>query len=382
MKITYIITRADHYGGAQVHVRDLSKWMKGHAQEVSAIGGWTGILSDSLKENGVIFYQASALNRAINPFRDIVAFFQIRKILKQIDPDIVSCHSSKAGMVGRMAAWSLGIPAIFTAHGWAFTDGIHPVKKALFRWIEWFSAFFGQHIITVSRYDKVLALKYKVAKANKMTVVHNGKPDRPYMKIQKNNKVPQLSMVARFSPQKDHTTLLNALGGLADKDWHLNLIGDGDDTDYRALVMAVGIKDKVTFHGQRHDVPDFLDTQDIYLLISNWEGFPRSIVEAMRAGLPVITTRTAGAPEAVDQFRTGYVVPEKNPMALRRAINVLISDPLRCQTMGEVGRKRYEKSFTFDQMAYKTLNVYENVLGKELSIPPAVQEYGFQKFAP
>jgi len=93
----------------------------------------------------------------------------------------------------------------------------------------------------------------------------------------------------------------------------------------------------------------------------------------MRAGLPVITTRTAGAPEAVEQFRTGYVVPERTPKTLERAINILISDPLRCQTMGEVGRRRYEKNFTFEKMAYKTLNVYENVLDLEPSEHPLSQ---------
>lgn len=374
MKITYIVTRADHYGGAQIHIRDLSKWMHNHGHDVTVIGGWMGVLSDEVIANGVKFRQAPSLNRTIHPIKDIKAFFQIRKILKETQPDIVSCHSSKAGLVGRIAAWTLGIKSIFTAHGWAFTDGIQPIKKQIFRFIEWFSAFFGNHIITVSRYDKVLALQYGVAKSKQMTVVHNGKPMRPYERRDNTNKTPQLCMVARFSDQKDHTTLLNALGGLKDKDWHLNLIGDGDNTDYQALAIALDIQDKVTFHGQRHDVPDFLDTQDVYMLISHWEGFPRSIVEAMRSGLPVITTRTAGSPEAVDQFRSGYVVPERNPKSLERAINMLISDPLRRETMGENGRKRYERYFTFDKMAYKTLNVYETVLGKERTEHPSSQE--------
>ena len=373
MKIVYIVTRADHFGGAQIHIRDMSKWMTEKGHDVTVIGGWTGILSDQIKENGVKFRIASQLFRSIHPIKDLTAFFQVRSILKDIKPDIVSCHSSKAGMIGRMAAWSLGIKSIFTAHGWAFTEGIHPLKALMFRWIEWFCAFFGDHIITVSRYDKILALKHGVAKSKNMTVVHNGKPNRPYIKNRDFNDTPQLCMVARFSDQKDHTTLLNALGALKDKKWHLNLVGDGEDNDYRALAIALDIQNKVTFHGQRHDVPDFLDTQDIYLLISHWEGFPRSIVEAMRAGLPVITTRTAGAPEAVEQFRTGYVVPERTPKTLERAINILISDPLRCQTMGEVGRRRYEKNFTFEKMAYKTLNVYENVLDLEPSEHPLSQ---------
>jgi len=369
MKIVYIITRADHYGGAQIHIRDLSKWMKNHSQDITVIGGWKGILSDAVEKNGIRFRQAKDLHRSIHPFRDIKAFFQVRKILKELKPDIVSCHSSKAGMIGRLAARSLGIKSVFTAHGWAFTDGVSKFQTFLFRWIEWFCAFFGNHIITVSRYDKYLALRHAITKSKNMTVIHNGKPYLPVANHHDND-IPQLCMVARFSPQKDHTTLLNALAGLKDKKWHLNLIGDGDNKTYIALAIALGISNKITFHGQRSDVPEFLETQDIYLLISHWEGFPRSIVEAMRASMPVITTRTAGSPEAVEQFRSGYVIPQCHPKALERAINMLITDPVRRNTMGEFGRKRYEKYFTFDEMAYRTLNVYESVLKKEKTKQP------------
>ena len=371
MKIVYIITRADEYGGAQVHVRDLSKWMRNHGHEVHVIGGQYGIVSKDIEENDVIFHEAPALIRHIHPIKDLKAFFEVRKILKNINPDIVSCHSSKAGLIGRIVARTMRKKAVFTAHGWAFTEGVSWKKKYIFRALEWFMAFIGNHIITVSRFDKIIALQYGVTRAKNMTVVHNGMPYRPPPPNAHSNDIPQLCMIARFSEQKDHTTLLNALAMIEkDKDWHLNLVGNGDDAPYRALALSLGIEKKVTFHGQRTDVPDFLETQDIYLLISHWEGFPRSIIEAMRASLPVITTKTAGSPESVDQFRTGYVVPEKDPYKLYRAVNLLISDPLRCATMGEFGRKRYEKHFTFDEMAYKTLNVYETVLGQEPSKQP------------
>lgn len=374
MKIAYLITRANIYGGAQVHVRDLSKWMKDHGHDVYVIGGKKGIVSDKIESQGVRYYEAISLERSINPFKDIFAFFQVRKILKEIKPDILSCHSSKAGLVGRLAARSLGIKTIFTAHGWSFTEGVSKIQSFLFRWLEWFCAFFGDHIITVSRYDKYLALKQGVANSKSMTIIHNGMPYTPPCSDKAINQILQLCMIARFSDQKDHKTLLLALSGLQHKEWHLNLVGDGDDAPYREMVKLLKIDHKVTFHGQRTDVSEFLETQDVYLLISHWEGFPRSIIEAMRASLPVITTRTAGSPEAVVQFKSGYIVPERHAKSLERAINMLISDPLRRTTMGEVGRKRYEKLFTFDEMAYKTLNVYETVLGIELSIHPQTQE--------
>ena len=303
-----------------------------------------------------------------------MAFLEIRRILKDIQPDIVSCHSSKAGFVGRLAAKSLGVKSIFTAHGWAFTDGVKTGKKVIYRCAERLSALLGDHVIAVSHFDKALALLHRIAKPNAITVIHNGMLYRACAP-RAQNKVPQLCMVARFSEQKDHSTLLNTLSDMQDKRWHLNLIGSGDDSFLRADAERRGLIDRVTFHGQRDDVPEFLETQDIFLLISNWEGFPRSIIEAMRAGLPVITTRTAGIPEAVRPFQTGYIVPQANPRTLKRAINILLLDPERRQLMGANGRKDYEAHFTFDLMAQRTLNVYQSVLEKELTTQPVSQEH-------
>ena len=365
MRIAYILTRADEYGGAQIHVRDLSKWMKDRGHDVTVIAGRPGIVSNAIRANGVRFIEAPSLDRSIHPLKDVFAFFQLRRILKDIDPDVVSCHSSKAGILGRMCAAFLGKKSIFTAHGWAFTEGISTKRRLVFQLIEKICRRFGDHIIAVSHFDKQIALDKGIADERDITVIHNGMPFRPAIQneTKPDNAPVKLCMVARFSPQKDHVTLLNALGMIKDHNWHLNLIGGGDDTDSRALVIALDIADKVTFHGQRQDVPDFLETQDVYLLISHWEGFPRSILEAMRANLPVITTRTAGSPEAVTQFETGYVVPEHDPFKLSRAINLLVKDALRRQAMGQKGRHHYEKHFTFDTMAEKTLSVYQNVLG-------------------
>ena len=382
MRIVYITTLTDHYGGAQVHVRDLSKWMLDHGHEPHVLAGKPGIVSDAIKESGVAFHEIKSLNRTIHPIYDLKAFLQTRRILKKLKPDIVSCHSSKAGIIGRLAARSLGTKVIFTAHGWSFTEGISTQKQILFKWAEKICAYFGNHIITVSRFDKFLALQNNISHSDNITAIHNGMPYTPPLLDKPYNPTPQLLMVARYSEQKDHTTLINALGQLANDDWHLNLIGSGDDAPYRAMAKSFDIEDKITFHGQRTDVPEFLKTQDVFLLVSHWEGFPRSIIEAMRASLPVITTRTAGSPESVSQFQSGYIVPERDPKSLAKTISTLISDPLYRQTMGEMGRKRYDHFFTFDIMAYNTLNIYETVLGTEISAPPALQKYAPKPIAP
>lgn len=371
--VTYIMTLADHYGGVQIHVRDMARWMGDQGHCVHVLSGKPGIVSDAIIRNGGEFHDIPHMDRFIRLRDDWRAFWEIRRRLKQIKPDLVSCHSSKAGVIGRIATWSLGIPVIFTAHGWSFTEGISAKRRRVFAMIERFCSLFGKHTITVSEYDRLLALRHRVCDPRAIRAIHNGMPDRPSVTRLSDNNIPQLVMIARFSKQKDHETLLHALSLIKDQAWHLNLVGSGDDLAVRALVHHLDLIDKITFHGQRTDIDAYLNTQDIFILSSHWEGFPRSILEAMRAGLPVITTNIAGCAESVIHGQTGFVTPRRNPEKMADAITQLLQNPKQRITMGRQGRIQYERYFTFDRMARETFTVYQTVLDPALVIHPALQ---------
>lgn len=361
MKIAYLITRMDEYGGAQIHIRDLSLWMQAQGHLVAVLSGAPGVVSEALKREGVGFYAIPRLARAIRPLADARAFWEIRKILKTVRPDILSCHSSKAGILGRLAARSLGIPVIFTAHGWAFTTGVPARQARLYRWIEKIAGRFSDRIIAVSDYDRALALHANIVPPDKIVTIHNGMPDimEPVSGV-KNAAPVRLLMVARFGPQKDHETLVRALSGLRDLAWHLNLIGGGDDKAIRTLVAQTGLADRVTFYGEQDSraVSDRMARSDIYLLISRWEGFPRSILEAMRAGLPVVASDVGGVKEAVHEGRTGNLVPPGDSNALRNALIPLITGDLLRSKTGRAGRTVFVEEFPFIRMAEETLAVY------------------------
>ncbi len=365
MKIAYLITRMDEYGGAQVHIRDLSTWLKSKGHEPVVLSGSPGRVSDFLEHMGVAYTEIEDLVRPIQLLQDWKAFFQIREALKKHQPDILSCHSSKAGLLGRLAARSLGIPVVFTAHGWAFTEGVPSAKRALYKLIEKIGGWFSHHIITVSEYDRNLALRSRVGRAEKMTTIHNGMPERPVVqeKIIRSEADPaRLIMVARFGPQKDHETLIRALARLKGTDWVLDLVGGGDDSDIRHMVQTAGLDERVNFLGEREDVPELLEKADIYLLISHWEGFPRSILEAMRAGLPVVASDVAGVREAIARGETGYLVPKGDKGALFNVLKTFISDREKQQEMGKKARERFVSNFTFSVMADKTFAVYQQVV--------------------
>jgi glycosyltransferase involved in cell wall biosynthesis len=150
---------------------------------------------------------------------------------------------------------------------------------------------------------------------------------------------------------------------LIDLKWQLELVGDGEGMDgLKEKALELGLDSRIEFSGQQLDVPERMDRADIYLLITNWEGFPRSIIEAMRAGIPVISSNVGGCNESVSDGKTGYLVPRGNSEALRERIRELILDQKLCDQMGIAGRACYESEFTFRKMYEKTVAVYREII--------------------
>jgi glycosyltransferase involved in cell wall biosynthesis len=168
-------------------------------------------------------------------------------------------------------------------------------------------------------------------------------------------------MVARFDRQKDHLTLIKAFQNLLGA--QLYLVGDGPKLEeVKSLVKQLGIADRVQFFGYCDKVAEILAQVQIFTLISHWEGFPRSIIEAMRAGLPVVASNVGGVAEAVVDGVTGYCVPRGDVDLLQNRLSTLIYNAELRSEMGSRGRQRYESEFTFQRMFEQTFQVYEKVL--------------------
>jgi glycosyltransferase involved in cell wall biosynthesis len=363
MRIAYVITRADEIGGAQVHVRDLAIALRQRDHEITVLAGSPGLMSEQLTARGVTFECVPALLRSILPWRDAIAVRQLMASLRRLRPDLVSTHSSKAGWLGRLAARLLGIPVTFTAHGWAFSEGVPAISRHFYAFAEHLAAPLADHIITVSEYDRKLAVARGIAAERKITRIYNGVADLATKSAPRRSGPPRIIMTGRFAPQKDHIGLVRALGHLRDLDWGLDFAGAGaTQTDVAALVGSLKLDDRVNFLGQRHDVPDLLRRTDIYALISHWEGFPYGVIEAMSAGLPVVASDVGGVAEAVEHGVTGFVVPRADERAIAERIAVLLGDPDLRARLGAAGRTRYQEEFRIDVMLERTLGLYEEVV--------------------
>jgi glycosyltransferase involved in cell wall biosynthesis len=340
--------------------------MREQGHEAAVIVGGSGPFTTGLEAQGIPTIILRHLVAPIAPLQDARALAEIRGALKELRPDLLSAHSSKAGILGRLVARSLGVPVVFTAHGWAFTPGIPPLQAALYRRIERMAAPLASRIIAVSEFDRHLALDCGIGSQSQVVTVHNGMPDVAGGLRADPGRVPvRLVMVARFEPQKDHRTLLIALGGLRQHQWELDLIGDGPLLpDMERLCGELRIADQVRFWGQRLDVDARLAEAQICLLITNWEGFPRSILEAMRAGLPVIASQVGGIEESVEDGVTGYLIGRGDVAVLRSRLEQLLLDPELRRRLGAAGRTRYEQQFTLGHTVAKTLAVYHQILAE------------------
>lgn len=363
MRIAYVITKSDLYGGAHVHLLDLATAMRSAGHDVTVLAGGNGPLFDELSRRGITYHRLRHLVRPIRPWQDLRAVGELRRILASISPDIVAAHSSKAGLIGRFVARTLHIPVVFTAHGWSFTDGVAQNARRVYRTLERLAAPWADKIITVSDYDRQLAIVQRVAPEQKLITIHNGVHDVPSaLHAAPAQHPPKIVMVARFDPQKDHELLVRALSELRNLEWSLELIGDGPlRPRVEELSITLGIQDRVHFAGARRDIAARLATAQLFVLTSNWEGLPLTILEAMRAGLPVIASNVGGICEAVRDGINGFLVPRGNVEILKERLIVLMTEPAIRERMGQEGRGLYEAEFTFDRMFEKTLSLYQEL---------------------
>lgn len=373
MRILMIITRGDELGGAQTHVHDLATYLTGAGHTVAVIAGSTGPLTGSLAATGIETFACPELIRNINPAKDLRAVSRITRIIHRFQPDVVAAHSSKAGLVGRLAARRADVPCVFTAHGWAFTEGVPAPRRRIYRTIERLAATLASTIICVSEYDRRIGIAAGIPAARLVTV-HNGVPDVPLVDRSRpgGGGPVRIVMVGGFRAQKDQQTLLRAVHGLGQV--HLDLVGDGPAIDQaRRLVDDLDLTNRVTFLGNRSDVPAVLARAHVFALSTNWEGFPLSTLEAMRSGLPAVVTEVGGVAEAVSDGETGFLVPRGDVSTLHDRLAALVNDPERREAMGRAARLRYESAFTVDRMVGKTLDVYRSVTARAIPVPPACE---------
>jgi len=358
VKILYIVTLAER-GGAQVHLLGLLRgFLKSHQQVLCA--GESGFLTEAASRLGIACHVVPSLVRRLNPMRDVPAVAEVAALVRREKPDLIHAHTAKAGFVGRLAGRITGCPVVFTPHGWSFSGRGGPWQRSVALPLERLAARWSARTIVVSGAERDLAQAAHLGSA--LTVIHNGLEESSYRASPGSKVIPQLVMVARFSAPKDHLTLLEALARLASP-YRCLLVGDGPlRGEAERAATRLGLDRSVRFCGTRSDVAELLSECHLFVLSSRSEAFPMSILEAMRAGLPVIASDVGGIPEAVVDGVTGYLCPAADSGALSRQLEVLFREPEIRQRFGRAGHDRFLAHFTGIKMLQQTESVYESLV--------------------
>jgi glycosyltransferase involved in cell wall biosynthesis len=361
MKIVYIITNAD-LAGAPIHLECLIRTF-GNKATVEAIFGEHGLILDKLRGTSAKIQILPRLRSSINIKNDAIVLFQLIKLLRKTSPDIVHLHSSKAGMIGRLACIILGIPWVYTVHGWGWR-GFGTFKSKLIFCIEkLLSLSVKGCYLYVSKSVETTAIGELGINNNRGRVVYNGVTEyecstEPLGPL-------KILMAARVCAAKDHETLVRAFERVevASK---LLLCGEGTDTEsFRRNIIewAPSRNLDIELLGVRTDVRALLCSINVFALISNFEALPISIIEAMASGRAIVATNVGGVPELIDPDANGYLVPICGIEEIARCITLLNDQQLRAR-FGKVSRQIYHYKFTELRMTNAVWNVYEEMLAK------------------
>lgn len=364
MKILYTITKSE-IGGAQIYLGHLLEFARQRGNNVTIMsypGGW---LEKKVKELGFEFVPNIYFKNSYSPVNLLRAIFFTRKKIKELDSDIVHANSGGAGFFTRLACIGLRPKVIFTAHGWSFTDGTPLFRKTIAKIGENIMTFFTDKIICVSGNDARLARKVLISGLRKIEVIHNGvSVGDKIANIEDQEKI-KIIFVGRLARPKMPISILKAIKNLPDNmrnKFYLNIVGFGEQEVFlNNFIKENKLADNVVIKNslKPEEVLGEYLSSNLFVLPTQWEGFPMVIVEAMSAGLPVIASNVGGIKEIVDDSVGKLMTRGNEEKELADLFKVIIENNDWITQRGKNARKRVEEKFTSEIMCSKTWKVYE-----------------------
>lgn len=374
IKVIHVLQSA---GGVAEYIKDLLNNIGNDRYENILI------VSNDYKENeknlekmcSNIFYVD--MIREINLKKDIDAIIKIKRILKKEKPDILYLHSSKAGALGRLAAFFCRrIKIIYNAHGWYFNADIGKKKKIFFQLVEKFLAYRTNKIIAISKSEYNSAIEKKICKENKLVLIENGidvdkyadyenyrEYTREKLGIKDNDIV--IGIVGRISEQKDPITSIKAAVELIKQksNIYFMFVGSGDlEEEVLKIARKNNIESNIIITGWVENVKQYIAAFDIALLPSKWEGFGLAILEYMICKKPIVVTKIGGIADILENPNSAFFVEKENYKDIVNKVEKIIDKKNDINDMIEENYKICKTRFSIKRVAKQTDELFQEVI--------------------
>lgn len=381
MKVCHFITRMI-VGGAQENTFLSARGLVEAGHECLLLSGPSegreGSLLQRMKNPGFAVMESPLFVREISPWTDLRAIYWLADFLKKERFDVIHTHSSKAGIVGRIAGRMAGVPlVVHTIHGLAFGPYDSFLKNQLYIRAERFAANRCDRIYSVAQAMIDQCLAAKIGRPEQFKVVYSGmelerfldaQPDaalRSELGIPENCRV--IGAVARLFPRKGYEDFFPVAAQVAQAcpDVRFLIMGDGPSrADYEKMTEELGIRDRVIFAGlvSPDRIAEYIALTDVVAHFSLKEGLPRVAVQALAEAKPVVAYPLDGTPEVVLDGKSGFLVPPGNHEAAAQALIRILEHPEERRRLGEYGRSLVRDKFPWKKMSDTLIADYEACL--------------------
>ena len=374
--VTHVITRLTMGGSSENTVSQIEALERVGYASTLVLGPQSEARTvATARRRGCRVVEIEGLVREVSPARDFAATLELVRLFRRTRPAIVHTHTSKAGFVGRLAAWLAGVPVVIhQPHGHVFYGYWSRPRTAMFVALERLAAHWTDTIVTLTQREVAEHLQRGIGRPAQFAVVPSGVPTRavreaapPRAEARARLGLPPdayvIAGVGRLVPVKGFDLLVTALAEVATRvpSTHVVLIGSGAEHGaLQARAAALGVADRLHITGSVTDVADRLAGADVLAAPSRNEGMGRVLVEAMALGLPVVGTRVGGIAEIIDD-ECGVLVPPDDAGALAEALVELGLHVARRATLGAAARPRAE-AFSTTVAATAMRAVYDGLV--------------------
>jgi glycosyltransferase involved in cell wall biosynthesis len=360
-RVLILVTLAE-VGGAQSFVTHLLPALVRSYDVVVAAHG-PGPMRREAEATGARFVPLRHVRREVSLWRDPLGLAELIALCRRVRPHVVHANSSKAGVLGLLAAALAAVPVrLFSAHGWPFLWNSGP-RGGMYRSAALLIGRWATTVVCVSEAERRAGLAARICRPERTVMIPNAVDVSRAPRARHEGGTPTIISVGRLAAPKDFATLARALAGLEAGSFRAWIVGDGPGrAALGAEVERLGLGPAVRLLGERNDVPELLARADVFVLSSRSEGLPLSMLEAMAVGLPVVGSAVGGIPELA--AGCGFLAPAGDPDALAATLRPLVADPALRRRHGDLAREHAQAKFDLPRLHRDYLDLYARELAR------------------